>query len=47
MMIGASFLRAASRQALIPEEETQLTAGMAYPVHVKKGKFRPCSTVDD
>jgi hypothetical protein len=30
-MMGASFLRAASRQALIPEEETQFTAGIAYP----------------
>jgi len=31
MMIGASFLLAASRQALIPELETQFTAGIAYP----------------
>ena len=31
-MIGASFLRAASRHALIPDDETQLTAGIAYPV---------------
>jgi hypothetical protein len=31
-MIGASFFRAASKQALIPEEETQFTAGIAYPV---------------
>ena len=31
MMMGASFFRAASKQALIPEEETQFTAGMAYP----------------
>ncbi len=30
-MIGASFFLAASRHALIPEEETQFTAGMAYP----------------
>jgi len=31
MIIGASFFLAASRQALIPEEETQFTAGIAYP----------------
>lgn len=31
MIMGASFLRAASKQALIPEEDTQFTAGMAYP----------------
>jgi len=30
-MMGASFFLAASRQALIPEEETQFTAGIAYP----------------
>jgi hypothetical protein len=30
-MIGASFLRAASRQALMPDDETQFTAGIAYP----------------
>lgn len=36
MMIGASFLRAASRQALIEEELTTLTAGMAYPEKVKR-----------
>ena len=29
MMIGASFFLAASRQALIPEDDTQFTAGMA------------------
>ena len=32
MIMGASLARAASRQALMPELETQLTAGMAYPV---------------
>lgn len=38
MMTGASFFLAASRQALIPEDETQLIAGMAYPENdVKKG----------
>ena len=31
MIIGASFFLAASRQALIPDEETQFTAGIAYP----------------
>jgi hypothetical protein len=31
MIMGASFLRAASKQAFIPEEDTQFTAGMAYP----------------
>ena len=30
-MIGASFLRAASRHALIDEDEMQLTAGIAKP----------------
>ena len=35
-MIGASFLRAASRHALIPEEETQFTAGIAYPEKERK-----------
>jgi len=30
-MIGASFLRAASRHALIEEDEMQLTAGIAKP----------------
>ena len=34
MMMGASLLRADSRQALIPEDDTQFTAGMAYPVWV-------------
>jgi hypothetical protein len=29
MIIGASFSLAASRQALMEEEETQFTAGMA------------------
>jgi len=32
MMIGASFLRAASRHAFIPDDDTQLTAGIAYPI---------------
>ena len=31
IMIGASFLRAASRHALIDEDEMQLTAGIAKP----------------
>lgn len=31
MMIGASFFLAASRHALMDDDETQLTAGMAYP----------------
>ena len=34
MMMGASLLRADSRQALIPEDDTQFTAGMAYPIFV-------------
>ena len=38
MMIGASFKRAASKQALIPDDETQLTAGMAYPGKPKVNK---------
>jgi hypothetical protein len=38
MMMGASFLRAASRHALMPEDETQFTAGMAYSVSF--GKLR-------
>jgi hypothetical protein len=29
--MGASFFLAASRHALIPDDETQFTAGMAYP----------------
>lgn len=35
MMIGASFLRAASRHALIPDDDTQFTAGIAYPAHTQ------------
>lgn len=31
MMMGASLALAASRHALIPDEDTQFTAGMAYP----------------
>lgn len=37
--MGASFLRAASKHALMVEDETQLTAGMAYPVR-QKGEQR-------
>ena len=31
MMMGASLALAASRHVLIPDEDTQFTAGMAYP----------------
>ena len=31
IMTGESLLRAASRHALIPDDDTQLTAGIAYP----------------
>jgi hypothetical protein len=51
MMIGASFLRAASRHAFIPDDDTQFTAGIAYPNSIKANnedeKLRGDGILDD
>lgn len=45
MIMGASFFRAASKQALMPEEETQLTAGIAYPETLSRVERRVVSFI--